>query len=58
MTDLQKPPTGLTPSVVFRDLTNRSRIADIIGAIERYNIAGKDVPNEWFDELKDRTLNR
>jgi hypothetical protein len=44
-----KPPLGLVP----RKLHLESRRNDIIAAIYRYNMANKQLPIDWTDELSD-----
>ena len=43
----EKPPVGILP----RKLHVQSRVNDIISAMNRYNLAGKSIPNNWFEEL-------
>jgi hypothetical protein len=43
------PPLGLRP----RFVSDRNRAQEIIAAVWRYNIAGKEVPAEWHQEFKD-----
>jgi hypothetical protein len=46
-----KPPLGLVP----RFIRDEERVREIIEAIDRYNEAGKPVPQEWLDELNEKT---
>jgi len=45
---MERPPLGLIPENLHRE----ARVFEILKAIERYTIAGVEVPAEWFDELK------
>lgn len=51
-TDETKPPLGLEP----RDYHDRMRSLSIIAAMERYAEAGKKIPMQWIDELRDLQL--
>ena len=44
-----KPPLGLVP----KDIYINTRVNAILEAIERYKVAGKDVPKEWLEELSE-----
>lgn len=44
-----RPPLGLTP----RYLVDEIRLEAIEKAIERYNVAGYEVPQDWLDERKE-----
>lgn len=48
-----KPPIGLVPRSVFEVVTRQQRTKDIFAAMQRYAEAGKNVPVEWIDELKE-----
>ena len=48
------PPSGLRTESVWEFLMNRERVAEIIDAIARRRAEGKNVPNEWLDELVKR----
>jgi len=45
------PPIGLMPLAMY----NQQRVLDILAAMGRYVQAKKRIPDEWFDELRDRT---
>ncbi len=45
----QQPPIGLRPKIVV----DAERIQEIKEAIVRYALAGKDIPQEWQQELFD-----
>lgn len=45
-----KPPLGLVP----RFIRDEERVQEIIEAVDRYNEAGKPVPQEWLDELNEK----
>lgn len=45
----EKPPLGLMP----RRILYLQRQKEIILAMNRYNEAGKNIPEEWIDELHD-----
>jgi hypothetical protein len=44
----EEPPIGIMPSHIF----NANRVIEIAEAIGRYSLAGKSIPNEWLDELR------
>lgn len=44
-----KPPIGLRPRWIVQAL----RIREILEAMDRYNSAGKPIPEEWSDELNE-----
>ena len=46
-----KPPLGVTP----RWLADEMRVREIAEAILRYTEVGKPVPQEWLDELNEKT---
>lgn len=45
-----KPVLGLVPTHIWEIAVKSERLEQINGAIERYVVAGKDVPKEWYDE--------
>ena len=49
-----KPPLGLTPRDIAESMFNKSRIRDIVAAMNRYYEADKAIPVEWSAELKER----
>jgi hypothetical protein len=48
----QRPPIGLEP----RQCHDQRRSVLILDAMRRYVDAGKDIPMEWIDELRDYQL--
>jgi lipid A disaccharide synthetase len=52
-----KPPLGLIPKWLWEEgqvinaATVGSRVSDILAAMERFEKAGKQIPQEWQDEL-------
>ena len=44
-----KPPLGLRP----KRIADWQRRTEIVEAMERYGKAGKEIPEQWFDELKE-----
>lgn len=44
-----KPPLGLKP----RWIATQDRAQEVVNAMERYWDAGKSIPQEWHDELKE-----
>jgi len=50
--DNKKSPLGLKPKWLHDDL----RRIEVQQAIERYNIAGMVIPEEWKEELKNLTI--
>ena len=41
-----KPPLGLLPKHIWEE----QRVWDIAEAMERYRLAGKEIPQEWITE--------
>jgi hypothetical protein len=48
---IPKPPIGLIPKKFHEWKVNQVRFNEIVKAINRYNDASVEVPQEWFDEL-------
>ena len=48
-----KPPVDLVPRSIFESTTRKQRATDILAAMQRHAEAGKAVPVEWIDELKE-----
>lgn len=46
-----KPPLGLTPKNIWEEQMQEQRRKDIHAAIQRYIEVGKDIPNDWLEEL-------
>lgn len=46
---LEKPPLGLIP----RYVKDEARKDEIIGALQRYIIAGRKIPMEWIEEYNE-----
>lgn len=46
-----KPPLGLTPKSIWEEQMQHQRRQDIHAAMQRYIEAGKEIPNEWLEEL-------
>lgn len=46
---IQKPPLGLKP----RETHDKLRSLEIVQAMDRYIQVGKEIPQEWIDELLD-----
>lgn len=46
---VEKPPLGLKPKWIH----DKQRKREIIEAMERYSNAGKPIPAEWVEELKE-----
>lgn len=49
----EKPPLGLTPKKVNKELNRKSRLKDVYEAINRYLQAEKSIPSEWVDEYNE-----
>lgn len=49
MSELEKPPLGLRPLFIARDI----RIDEITHAMMRYTEGGLEIPFEWIQELLD-----
>ena len=47
-------PVGLIQRQGYENIKNNERIRNIIDAMKRFNDAGKKIPVEWIDELRDR----
>lgn len=47
-------PVGLIQRQSYENIKNNERIRNIIDAMKRFNDAGKKIPVEWIDELRDR----
>lgn len=43
----ERPPIGLTPKFIH----DQERMHEIFAAINRYNEAGVEIPNEWWQEF-------
>lgn len=54
--NMNKPPLGLRPREVYESFSNRTRVEEIISAIERYSADNKPIPPEWVKELRERVL--
>ena len=48
---MNKPPIGLMPKHIFIEQMQMQRRNEITAAVQRYIEAGKDVPNDWLQEL-------
>lgn len=48
---MNKPPIGLMPKNIWLEWTQAQRQKDIKEAMLQYIEAGKDIPNEWLQEL-------
>lgn len=46
-----KPPLGLTPKNIWEEQVQHQRRQDIHAAMQRYIEAGKEIPNNWLEEL-------
>lgn len=46
-----KPPLGLIPKNVWEEQMQYQRRQDIHAAMQRYIEVGKEIPNEWLEEL-------
>lgn len=46
-----KPPLGLTPKNLWEEQMQHQRRQDIHAAMQRYIEAGKEIPNNWLEEL-------
>ena len=51
----ERPPLGLKPEFAHEADSNHLRVQHILSAIERYSKDGRDVPEEWFEELRRRS---
>lgn len=49
----EKPPLGLVPEKIHKE----HRIKDILDACSRYISCGKQIPQEWTNELNDLNYN-
>ena len=56
MSLISPPPLGLIQRQGYENIKNKERIRNIIDAMKRFNDAGKKIPTEWVDELRDRLL--
>lgn len=45
------PPLGLTPKNIWEERMQHQRRQDIHAAMQRYIEAGKEIPNNWLEEL-------
>lgn len=48
---MNKPPIGLMPKHIFIEQMQMQRRNEITAAMQRYIEAGKDIPNDWLQEL-------
>ena len=53
-----EPPLGVTPLFAFDAQCNLMRVREITAAIERYVQAERPVPQEWLDELGQRSTRK
>ncbi len=48
---LTQPPLGCRPRWIWREIVSAQRTVEILEAIDRYQAAETEVPEEWIDEL-------
>ncbi len=48
---MNKPPIGLMPKNIWTEYVQMQRRNEITAAMQRYIGAGKDIPNDWLQEL-------
>lgn len=48
---MNKPPVGLMPKNIWIEQMQAQRRNEITAAMQRFIKAGKDIPNEWLQEL-------
>lgn len=48
---MNKPPIGLMPKHIFIEQMQMQRRNEITAAVQRYIEVGKDIPNDWLQEL-------
>ena len=52
-----KPPLGLTPLYLYKEMAEESRMRELFDAMMRYSEKKVPIPVEWIEELGDRVEN-